>query len=510
MSIRRLLAVLAVTTLGAGLHPASATDAASVVAPTTGAATTASGLKVTATVHPEAVVGFPVVVTFNVRNDTSANQAFPDLAARPHLVRFGVEGPRGKSERYNTPPAFDVATSWTLAPRSSRDVLLEIPSSAAFQAGLYRITVTVLDPSGAIVFAPVELTLAAAKPVSGTPVWEPTIAQNLGGIFPWVQDRGTAAGLYLMQFDARSQTRGMAQYWLADVAKGVDPVLSRCRPGDSFARYVYWTVPGASTTTLGYGRLEGTAFRSGVHTAPLPYPNAELLDRGVTDGKGRLVVPLWIPAPSGKGGSLKALTLTERGAQSFRNIVDLPARPSLHATAIDAASDLLLALVVAGGVDVYRVNGNDPAELPARGTRHWATEAGWAPAGLAFDTLPDAASRPGGLSLFAVATSTAAPAAYTSQWTDLSGNAFSPKQGAWALPGTVQSVLPSGYGAFYALSRDSAGAWWYQAEGGAPVGVPLPATATSATLFVSDGMVRARVLGGASVVTDLALGPKAE
>jgi len=510
MSIRRLLAVIAFASLGGALHPAVATDPAAVVAATTGAATTTSGLKVTATVHPEAIVGFPVVVAFNVRNDTSANQSFPDLAARPHLVRFGVEGPRGKSERYNTPPAFDVATSWTLAPRSSRDVLLEIPSSAAFPAGVYRITVTVLDPSGAIVFAPVEMTLAAAKPVAGTPVWEPTIAQNLGGVLPWVQDRGGAAGLYLMQFDARSQTRGMAQYWLADVARGVDPVLSRCRPGDSFARYVYWLVPGASTTTLGYGRLEGTAFRSGVHTSPLPYPNAELLDRGVTDGKGRLVVPLWIPAPSGKGGSLKALTLTERGAQSFRNIVDLPARPSLHATAIDAASDLLLALVVAGGVDVYRVNGNDPAELPARGTRHWVTESGWAPAGLAFDTLPDAASRPGGLSLFALATATGKATAYKSQWTDLSGNAFSQKQGAWAGSGAVQSVLPNGYGAFYALSRDDAGAWWYQAEGGVPVSASLPSTATSATLFASDGMVRARVLGGAGVVTDLALGPKAE
>ena len=71
-------------------------------------------------------------------------------------------------------------------------------------------------------------------------------------------------------------------------------------------------------------------------------------------------------------------------------------------------------------------------------------------------------------------------------------------------------MLPNGYGAFYALSRDDAGAWWFQAEGAAATSVSLPTAATKATLFTSDGLVRARVLGGASVVTDLALGPKAE
>lgn len=494
--------------------PASAVPAPAVPAPvagTSGAATTASGLHVTATVHPESLVGFPVVVAFTVKNDTAANQTFPDLAARPHLVRFTVDGPRGKSERYNTPPAFDVATAWALAPHSQRDVLLEIPSSAAFPAGDYTVTVSIQDPGGPINFAPVAMSLAVPRPLAGTPIWEPTIAQNLGTIFPWVQDRGSSAALYLMQFDARAQTRAIAQYWIADLEAPVDPVLSRSRPGDSFARYLYWLVPRSTTATLGYGRLEGTALRTGVKTAALPYPTAELFDRGITDSKGQLVVPMWIPAPSGKGGSLKAWTLTERGAQSVRNIVDLPVKPTLHATAIDAASNLLVSVVVSGGVDVYKVDPAMPAEIPARGTRHWAAQAGWAPVGVTFDTLPDAGARPGGLSLYVLTRSTTpGPQSWKSQWSDLAGNAFSPAQGTWNLPGILEALLTNGYGPFYALSRDSQGAWWYEVQGGAPVAVPFPAPLGPPSLFISGGIVRARALGGPSVVTDLTLGPKAE
>lgn len=485
---------------------------------TTGAVestTTATGLRVSARVHAEALVGFPVVVAFTIKNESAATQMFPDLAARPHLARFSITGPRGKSERYNTPPAFDVASTWSLAPRSERNVLLEIPSSAGFPAGDYTVTVSVQDPGGTLTFAPVNLTLATPKPMAGTPVWEPTIAQNLGTIFPWVQDRqgapGAAAALYLMQFDARAQTRAVANYWLADLASAVDPVLTRSRAGESFSRYVYWLVPGTSTATMGFGRLDGTSLRS-VKTASLPYPTAELFDRGITDARGQLVLPLWVPAPVGKGGSLKIWTVNERGAQSLRNMVDLPSRPNVHATAIDAASNLLVAIGVTGGVDVYRADTTQPPEIPARGTRHWAAMAGWTPAAVAFDVLPDAASRPGGLSLFTLLRSNGA-AEWKSQWSDLAGGAFSPGGGPWSLPGELVGMVTSGYGTFYAVSKDPAGSYWYQPQGTTTASVAAAIAAKemdNPSLFLSGDMVRARVLGGQSVVTDVTLGPKVQ
>ncbi|MSP54107.1 MAG: hypothetical protein EXR69_00635 [Myxococcales bacterium] len=473
---------------------------------------TPSGLRVSARVHAEALVGFPVVVDFTIQNESATTQMFPDLAARPHLARFSINGPKGKSERYNTPPAFDVASTWSLAPHSERNVLLEIPSSAGFAAGDYTITVSVQDPGGALTFAPVKLTLATPKPIAGTPVWEPTIAQNLGTIFPWVQDRqgatGSAAALYLMQFDARAQTRAFAQYWLADLASPVDPVLTRSRAGESFSRYVYWLVPGTTTATMAFGRLDGTSFRS-VQTASLPYPTADLFDRGITDARGQLVLPLWVPSPAGKGGSLKIWTVNERGVQSLRNMVDLPSRPTLHATAIDAASNLLVAIGVAGGVDVYRADITQPPEIPARGTRHWAAIPGWSPAAITFDVLPDAASRPGGLSLFTLLRSNST-AEWKSQWSDLAGGAFSPGGGPWSLPGELVSMVTSGYGTFYTVSRDPTGAYWYQPQGTTPASVaaaiPLKSL-NNPTLFLSGDMVRARVLGGQSVVTDVTLGP---
>jgi len=506
--------------LGAYASPAIAADAkapAPAANSVSGTATTVTGLKVSATVRPEALAGFPVVVALNVKNDASATQSFPDLAARPHLVRFSIVGPRGKSERYNTPPAFDVATAWTLTPHSERNVLLEIPSSDGFPAGDYSITVSIQDPGGTLQFAPVNLTIAVPHPLSGTPVWEPTIAQNLGTIFPWVHDRsGTgsnrAAALYLMHFDARAQSRPIAQYWLADLAAPVDPQLARARPGESFSRYVYWQVPGASTATFAFGKLEGTALHSGVKSVSLPYPAGDVLDRGVTDAKGNLVLPLWLPAPNGKGGSLKAWTVSERGVQTLRSIVDLPTRPTLHATAIDASSNLLLAIAVAGGVDVYRVDSTQAIEIPARGVRHWANEPDWTPTALTFDVLPEAGGRPGGLSLYTLltggATSSTPSDKWKSQWTDLAGAAFAPATGAWTLPGKLEALVTSGYGPTYALSRDAAGALWYQPQGAAPVVVPTPQGAARASLYISAEIVRARVYGGASVITDVTLGPK--
>ena len=499
--------------------PAIAAEPSSGAAPAqsaSGTATTVTGLKVSATVRPEALAGFPVVVALNIKNDTTATQAFPDLAARPHLVRFSIVGPRGKSERYNTPPAFDVATAWTLPARSERSVLLEIPSSDGFPAGDYTITVSVQDPGGALQFAPVNMTIAVPHPLKGTPVWEPTIAQNLGTIFPWVQDRSNGgsthpAALYLMHFDARAQSRPIAQYWLADLTAPIDPQLSRARPGDSFSRYVYWQVPGAATATFAFGKLEGTSLHSGVKSVSLPYPAADVLDRGVTDAKGNLVLPLWLPSPNGKGGSLKAWTVNERGVQTLRSIVDLPSRPTLHTTAIDAGSNLLLAIAVAGGVDVYRVDSTQAIEIPARGTRHWVNEAGWTPTALHFDVLPDAGTRPGGLSLYTLITNAAGstPAdQWKSQWTDLAGASFAPASGAWKLPGQLEALVTSGYGPTYALSRDAAGAFWYQPQGATPVVVAAPQGATDASLYISAEIVRARVFGGASVVTDVTLGPK--
>jgi hypothetical protein len=68
--------------------------------------------------------------------------------------------------------------------------------------------------------------------------------------------------------------------------------------------------------------------------------------------------------------------------------------------------------------------------------------------------------------------------------------------------------VTSGYGPTYALSRDAAGAFWYQPQGATPVVVAAPQGATDASLYISAEIVRARVFGGASVVTDVTLGPK--
>lgn len=491
--------LLVALTLGVPLVPSAS------AAPSGVQATTAAGLVVTADVRDEYLAGFPMLVVLTVRNDGATPVSFPDLIARPHLVRFTIEGPKGKSERHTTPPAFDAPTTWTIPPRAERRVVVEIPSSGVFVPGDYTLTVQVADPAGAVSLPARPLRLAAPRPVAGTVVNEPTIASKVGAMFPWVHQAASGFDLYLMQYDPRAPGRVVAQYALAHLDAAAEPVLSRSRPSDALARHVYWKSGPASVTV---GRLDGPMFRAAPRTFTLPYPEVVLLDRGVTDSRGGLVVPVWIPGPKGTAGGVRALCINERGQQSLRTVVDLPERPSLVATAVDAGSNLLVALGHGEGVDLYRVDPLAAAELPAQGVRAWRATSGWTPAALAFDVLPDQGTHPGGLSLLTVVTTPAVPgrtAQYQSRWHDLAGKAFVESPALpWPFPGRIVSLLPSGTGPFYVLSSDGSG-WWFGAQGGVPTATRSGAPGV---LWANDQSVLLRRIGGTKVAEDVVLGPK--
>lgn len=477
--------------------PATPAPAEGVQAASTG------GLLVSADLRDEYVAGFPMLVEIVVRNDGDAPKTFPDLSARPHLVHFLFQRENKKTDRYNTPPAVDPGTTWTISPRGSRKVLLEVPASAGLDPGVSTLTVRVDDPAGPVTLPARPIRLADARPVHGHVVHEPTIATTVGAMVPWVHQATSGFDLYLLHLDPKAPTRPRGQYHLLHLDRAVDPILSRARASDALSRYVYWQ-SGAAAFTL--ARMDGYGLRGKPRTVSLPWPAAEPLGRGATDSKGGVAIPLWVPAPKG-GGGVRVLTVDDRGAFAVRDVADFPSKPTAVASAVDAAGNLALALGHAGGVDLYRVDATLPAELPARGVRVAKAQDGWIPAGLVFQTLPERGDRPGGLSLFAVLRRKATEGeSYRTLWADLGGKVIeeTPAQ-PWTAPGALESLLVEETGPFYYLSRDAAGALWYGAQGGTPVKVD---GAPSGTLWATAETVQLRRVVPGRVVDDRVLGPK--
>jgi hypothetical protein len=238
----------------------------------------------------------------------------------------------------------------------------------------------------------------------------------------------------------------------------------------------------------------------------VPYPNAELFGRGATDGRGGLIVPLWIPSPKGAAGSLRALCVDSAGGQVLRKVVDLPSRPTVSTSAVDAGGNLLLALATASGLDLYRVDPTLAPELPARGLRAFKLENGASVGGLAFDSLPDTSERAGGLALVSLLLRPAEKGTTVrTQWIDLGGKLIQESPDApWVVPGPVHHLLSSGFGAWYALSKGAEG-WFYTPQGGKPAGVALTAPGA---LVLRGEEVRIRTLANGSVVAERAVGAR--
>jgi len=494
-----LLVALAAPALAA---PGTSTAPASAPA---GEVVTKAGAAVTADLRSEYLAGFPVLVEVRVRNGGSAPLSFPNLSARPHLVRFLVDGPKGRTERFTTPPATDSGKTWTIPPGSTQRVLLEVPSGDAFAPGDYTVTVRIADPAGEVELPTQPFTLRTPSPVAGRPLVEPSIARNSGAMFPWMHQAGKGYELYLASYDPKAPGQVVAQYHLAHVDQKAEPILARSRPGEASARHVYWQ---SAPNQLTVGQLAVTRFENPPRTYTLPYPSFTLLDRGVSDEQGRLVIPVWVPAPKGTGGNVYAWTITNRGEQVVRDVLRLDAPPAQVTVAADAASHPVIAIAHRTGIDLFRVDPTLPPEIPAYAKRAWKAEGGWAVSRLAFDVLPTSPTHPGGLSLLGVLTRSAeGVASHRAMWFDLNGSTVSDSgPRPWPFSGTIVDLLPAGYGPFYVLVQDAQG-WAWGAQGGNAARL---AKGGPGALWEAADSIKLRTLGGATVATDLTLGPKAQ
>jgi hypothetical protein len=335
-------------------------------------------------------------------------------------------------------------------------------------------------------------------------------------VIPWVQALpGGGFELFALQMAPKHPDTPQALRALLRLSRTIEPALSHGRAADAGSRWIYWQ-DGDGRWTL--GRLEAGQLRDGVRSVAVPYAAASALARGVTDGRGGFLLPLWVPDPAGSGGTVQVLDVDPQGGSTTRQVVSLPARPLVTETGVDAAGNLLLAVGHAAAVDLYKVDPTAPREVGARGARLQATSGGLLPVALAFDTVPDRGTRAGGLALVVIEAGTVgtAPIGRT-RWYDLGGKILEEGPvGPWWVPGKLQDLLPDGYGAWRALSRDKAGVLWVTTQVGQPARVPASQDGSAliadssgyGVLWPTKNEVRLRTLAPDTVVRDVVVGTR--
>lgn len=474
MTPTRSLVLLALIALPvAGLAQEAGTPAAPQAA--------ASAVELGADLRAEYIQGEPILVRLTVRNPGDSAQSFPDLSRRPWLVRFELVYPDGKKQAwFTTPPEQDAGQAWSVAPRSQKRALLEIPSSARLKAGEYQLTVRVLTPTGELTLPPHRLRLAPASPVGGRVGYEPLGMDRGGHQVAWLHKAAAGYDLYLHHADGRQPQTTLGDYHLLHLDQAVEPVLSVARPQQRWDRWIYWL---ASDGGIQAVRLQAQGLRSDrPSVVRTPYPKIELVGRGNTDAQGDLHVPFWVAAPSGQGGELRVASVRERGEPRFRLVGRFERRPGFVESAVDGNGDLRLVVEVGGKLDLYTVVAS--SDLPAAGVRLVRDTPGAegqdaaVPTLARFGYLPELGEEAGGQ---AVQVLLRTGAGVQAAWFSLTGRELRRLE-PLALPAGAQAVdlLPRGYDTWALLYRSAEGELWFGQPNTASLNLGRPTGASLA------------------------------
>jgi hypothetical protein len=467
-------------------------------------ATAPSGLTLSANLRDEYLAGLPMLVELRAGNVGTTPVTTPDLGQRPHLVHFVLTSPAGKkTERYSTPPAFDTGGDWTIAPKAERAVLLEVPSSAALELGAWRLEILVGDGEKAVVMPAQKFVVSPARPVAGDPLWESSISRKSGSLIPWVHQAAGGWDVYLNQYAAGDADRLLVHHRLFRSSERIAPVLSRTQASTARSRWLYWAGHAGELRTV---RLEGGRVTGSVRSLGIPWATALPLARGVSDGAGGLSLPLWVPAPKGESGSVRMMTMSQRGQVEYRMVADFASKPPIAETGVDAAGRAVLVLAHDKGLDVYRVDPTREARFPVGGARAWKAGEGWNTVGVALDALPESEGRAGGLAVVAAQLLPGVETAgtqYRTLYTDLAGKLISSSAASpWNGPALLATLLPDGYKPFRYTATDTHGITLFGQAGAAPVAVgKLP----PAVPWPSASGWRLRWIGSERVIEDRAV-----
>lgn len=442
------------------------------------------GARVEAELRDEYVQGVPMLVPLTISNAGEAPVEVPDLSARPWLVRFDMVLPDGRQvRRSTTAPELDGGKTVLLARQGKRRTLLEVPGAESSPVGRYEMVVQLVQGETVREVARRSIVVAAPRVLDADLGPEGLAGTKVGLQAVWVHEATEGVDLYLHQASSADPSRTEAQRHLAHLPGPVQPWLAAARATDAASPVVAWA-DGARALRL--VRVDPTGVVSSEERVDAPWPKVEIVGRPAIQPNGAVLVPLWVPAPSGSKGELRVLSLDGRGRPGFPRIARYDARPDGVATTVDAAGGVHFLVRHAGGLDLYGARTGSPQgpeALPLEGRRLWAPGDGGAMVYASFEVLPDSPELPGGLSVLTLQQS---DAGLSGRWLDLHGKVLAELPAVAGAPaGVVADVAPAGTGAPGVLVAAGGVLTWV--EGGAATRLPGLSSGAVSVVRASDG-----------------------
>jgi hypothetical protein len=416
-----------------------------------------SGASAKAEIRSEYIQGEPIPVPISLVNTTAQRVVVPDLATRPWLVEFHLVLPQGNDQvRKNSAPDQDPGTSISIAPRGQRRVLLEVPASARLKPGEYILEIQIVLSSERIILPAKPISIVAANPVSAelSPQQHPgSKAEPLTSL--WVHQAKNGHDLYLHQARGGRPGSMISDQFLFNTSENFKPWLSVTRSREIGTGHVTWQ---SAPRTIQILRLEGSATPESPSRLELPWPKVEIESRGITNANGELHLPLWIPAPQGRGGTLQLVRIDDRGSPIFERLAHFERRPDHSLSMIDDAGQTHLLLVHSGNLDRYSPRMTNPSgkKLPVPGTRLLRSRSDHRVIDLQAVALPESGGRAGALAL--LLTSVHAEQLHHT-WISL-GGAILQERTQPRPAGGVEAIVANGWGLPASAQVDEEGKHW--------------------------------------------------
>jgi len=388
-------------------------------------------------------MGESILIPITLRNAGAQNVELPDLSKRAWLVRFEFEPKEGQRRVHrNTPPEHDGGWTVTLKPKGKKTTLLEVPSGAAFKKGEYQFSIVVKGVGEEErKIGPKKIRLMPARPVAGD--LGGTISKASSGSLStiWVHDADEGFDMYLHQTEPRQPRKTRGDYFLMHFDTRIAPRLSMPLGMDAKQRWVHWRVGERGIAIM---RLQGRHVRGLVRNIELPWPEFELMARGVADASGKLNLAVWVPAPSGSKGEVRLAILDKHGAPDFRRVGRFDAKPDQVVSMGDAAGRVHLLIRTNNEVTMYSLAASEGSDgIPMAGRRIRAGEEGGTVLSAAYGVAPATEAFRGGTAVLLLIQES--DGAVRWEWRGLRGDLIV-KHGIthWPKQGSVYQLVPRG------------------------------------------------------------------
>lgn len=462
---------------------------------------TVDGMEVQAQLRSEYLVGAPVLVSVSVSNPGTSSGVFPDLAARPWLVRFEFVSPDGSSLRRSTAVpkgGSDSDRTVRIPVRAQRRILLQVPGAQATSAGSYQLGVQLVIGDTTTDIARRTVQFAPPRLVAGD-LGAGTLAGTKVGLRAvWLHQAHQGFDVYLNQASSVNLMAPGTDRYLFHVDARIQPWLAASRSTEATAPVVVWQEAGHRVRVV---RVDSTGVVSTDRAVDAPWPSIDIIGRPAVAGGGAVGVPIWVADPDGHGGMLRVAVLGAGAAVGFARVSRFDERPADVQTTVDASGGIQVLVRHAAGLDLYTLSGESVSAgqvLPVPGRRLLAAQAGAPVIDAQFGLMTQTPEHAGGLAVFVL---TRSGAAVMGQWLDLRGTTvrtLDPQplsesaELIAALPGSEQ---------FGILSRHSGGMTWTQ--GSITQALSGPALSLQLVRGAAGQAVLRRLSTGTPIVTQV-------